>query len=259
MKPQTLIATILLTLTLGVTTWGQPAPSMTAHFINIGQGQSILLEFSCGAVLIDAGAQDDAAKVRLVSYLNTFFTRRKDLHRTLNTILITHDHIDHDAALRTVVENFKVEHFVDNGLMTGPGAPNPTWLRKEVATHHRTTAIEEVAESEIDGLADKTGFTDEAIDPIRCEGVDPEIHVLRARIAPNPGWSVDAFGNLNNHSLVTRVDFNGASLLFLGDLEEPGIEGLLNYYTGEAAKMLDVDVIQVGHHGSHNATTKALL
>jgi glyoxylase-like metal-dependent hydrolase (beta-lactamase superfamily II) len=30
-------------------------------------------------------------------------------------LLITHDHIDHDAALRAVVEDFTVEHFVDNG------------------------------------------------------------------------------------------------------------------------------------------------
>jgi competence protein ComEC len=53
-------------------------------------------------MLIDAGAQDAAARTRLVAYLNKFFTRRADLHRTINTILLTHDHIDHDAALRTV-------------------------------------------------------------------------------------------------------------------------------------------------------------
>jgi beta-lactamase superfamily II metal-dependent hydrolase len=29
---------------------------MTAHFINIGQGESVLLEFPCGAMLIDAGS-----------------------------------------------------------------------------------------------------------------------------------------------------------------------------------------------------------
>src|ERR1041385_72535 len=100
-------------------------PSMTAHFIDIGQGESVLLEFSCGAMLIDAGAQDEAAKNRLVAYLNKFFARRTDLHKTINTILITHDHIDHDYALRAVVENFTVQHFVDNGLISGPGAPNP--------------------------------------------------------------------------------------------------------------------------------------
>ena len=64
-------------------------PSMTAHFINIGQGESVLLEFPCGAMLIDAGAQDGAARTRLIAYLNKFFTRRTDLHKTINTILVT--------------------------------------------------------------------------------------------------------------------------------------------------------------------------
>src|SRR5258708_731955 len=34
------------------------SPKMRAHFINVGQAASALLEFPCGAVLIDAGAQD---------------------------------------------------------------------------------------------------------------------------------------------------------------------------------------------------------
>ena len=61
--------------------WAQTVPSMTAHFIDIGQGESVLLEFSCGAMLIDAGAQDAAARTALVAYLNKFFARRTDLTR----------------------------------------------------------------------------------------------------------------------------------------------------------------------------------
>lgn len=41
----------------------QPQPAITAHFINVG-------------------------------YLESFFTRRSDLGRTLNAILITHHHAD---------------------------------------------------------------------------------------------------------------------------------------------------------------------
>src|SRR5205085_235611 len=89
--------------------------------------------------------------------------------------------------------------------------------------------------------------------------VDPQIHVLSGHILTNPRWSADAYSNLNNHSLVTRVDFNGASLLFMGDLEEEGIGRLLGYYAGGAGKILDADVLQVGHHGSNNGTTQALL
>lgn len=232
---------------------------MTAHFIDIGQGESVLLEFSCGAMLIDAGAQDAATRARLVAYLTQFFARRTDLHKTLNTILITHDHIDHEFGLRAVVENFTVQHYVDNGLVAGAGAPNPNWLRSEVSSGHRHIDIEEIPDSDIEAVADKSGFTDAAIDSIHCGSMSPQIHVLQGHVTTNPGWSTDDYGNLNNHSLVTRVDFNGASMLFMGDLEEAGIAVLLNYYTGAARQILDADVLQVGHHGSDNATTQELL
>ena len=71
-----------------------------------------------------------------------------------------------------------------------------------------------------------------------------------------PGWPPDDFNNKNNHSIVVRVDFDQASFLFTGDLEEPSIERLVERY-GPA--MLNVDVHQVGHHGSRNGTTLSLV
>src|SRR5688500_9249837 len=100
----------------------QPAPSMTAHFMDVGQGHATLLEFPCGAMLVDAGAADTAFTRRLVDYLHRFFARRTDLNRTLNAVLITHNHIDHTRALRTIVDSFTVERYIDNGFTTGSGA-----------------------------------------------------------------------------------------------------------------------------------------
>lgn len=36
-----------------------PGSVMKAHFIDMGPANATLLEFPCGAVLIDAGAQDE--------------------------------------------------------------------------------------------------------------------------------------------------------------------------------------------------------
>ncbi|MBC7821376.1 MAG: hypothetical protein IAG10_31195, partial [Planctomycetaceae bacterium] len=48
-----------------------------------------------------------------------------------------------------------------------------------------------------------------------------------------------------------------ASFLFTGDLEEPAIETLLSRFAGTST--LDVDVWEVGHHGSYNGVTQGML
>ena len=53
------------------------------------------------------------------------------------------------------------------------------------------------------------------------------------------------------------MDFGNSSMLLTGDLEQRGIAGLLAKYKDTG--LLDVDVYLVGHHGSANATTDALL
>jgi hypothetical protein len=101
------------------------------------------------------------------------------------------------------------------------------------------------------------GFVSEEIDPLACDGTDPEMTILSADLEENPGWSSTTFRNKNNHSLVIRVDFGQSAFLFTGDLQEPAIETMVDFYRD--SPLLDVDVYQVGHHGSHNATTWSLI
>lgn len=241
---------------------GAPAPDtagegvMVAHFIDMGQANATLLEFPCGAVLIDAGAQEQAKIDNLLSYLDDFFARRTDLERTLSTIFITHNHVDHTRALREVVERFTVENFVENGQRGGlpEGDKDVIWVGANRSTDNRQIQVAQVDAALLDGVA---GFTSGEIDPVACSGVDPQIRILWADLAEDPGWPGDEFENKNNHSVVVRVDFGESSFLFTGDLEEPAIEAMVERYHG--TDMLDTDVYEVGHHGSYNATTESLL
>ena len=70
------------------------------------------------------------------------------------------------------------------------------------------------------------------------------------------GWDGLSFKNLNNHSIVLRVDYGHASFTLMGGLEKEGIAELIEK---QPAATLDVDAMKVGHHGSYNATTDALL
>lgn len=232
-------------------------PVMFAHFINVGQSDCTLLEFPCGVVLIDAGAETSRYEDDLIAYLDKFFKRRTDLNRTISCLFITHQHKDHTKALRAIVDQFTVERYIENGERTGGGAKDTQWLEDEVAAGNQSTILRIVRDDEITALQDRDGLTDATIDPIKCDDCDPVIRVLSGGLDVNPGWPEGDFAHPNNHSLVIRIDFGESSFLFTGDLQEYAIDTLVEYY--EDTESLDIDVYQVGHHASHNATTEGLL
>jgi competence protein ComEC len=231
-----------------------PDSTMAVHFIDVGQGAAAILEFSCGAMMIDVGGQSDIDSQRLVQYLDRFFQRRSDLNRTIRTLIISHNHIDHTRALLDIATRFTVNTLIEHGLR-GVDDPGDKPLRDvtaaAVASHMTFVDLNDADVSPGMGLITK------AIDPVDCSGTDPQITVLSADLAQNPGWTATAFKNKNNQSIVIRIDFGRASFLFTGDLQDPAIETLVDFYAD--TPLLDVDVWHTGHHGSANGATWSLM
>ena len=91
------------------------------------------------------------------------------------------------------------------------------------------------------------------VDPVAgcaASAVDPKVTLLWGTVTEDTRTYGD---NPNNHSVVARVDFGKASALFTGDLELIGLSRLAGRYETHP-ELLDVDIYQVGHHGSKNAT-----
>jgi competence protein ComEC len=235
--------------------------TMVAHFIDVGQGDATLLEFSCGAVLIDTGGEkttEVSGREKLVSYLELFFQRRPDLARTLKLVVLSHPHIDHTDGVDGLLEMepaVTILNVLDNG--TSSGNNSGISGQKHLQKYARDTGggYVGIAESDIPTVA---GVTNNVIDPVNCRsggtGVDPKVTALWGRVDENNTWA----NNANNDSVVLRVDFGHASFLFVGDLQSEGIAAMLDAYSPDP-RIFDVDVLKVGHHGSHNATTAALL
>lgn len=225
---------------------------MSAHFINVGQAESILLEFKTAAILIDAGGEvtgNNRDRDHLIAYLNTFFARRTDLRDSagrgiIYSLIVSHPHIDHTRHLMAVMNNFKVKNFVGGGGTTGSGLDqfNQAWrfARDNNIIYNRI----------LDSRIGEEGYTTSLLRALSSpSGVD--VRFLS-------GYRTDCEDE-NNESVVMRVKYGEATFLFTGDAEsedrdcEPQISLLLDWY-GDT--LLDVDVYKVGHHGSRNGTTR---
>ncbi len=226
---------------------GAPAdgapPKMRVHLIDVGQGAATLIEFSCGAILIDTGGEENRrvdSTRNLIEYLRAFFKSRPDLNDTLDLLVLTHPHIDHTRAAPVVLGELGVKNLVTDGLTDSSGGKQQKSAINIAKTKHIPAFAVQAKAIPAGGLRN------EIIDPVACADGDPDIRVL---------WGAADMrdDNRNNHSVAVRVTLGKSSILITGDLEEDGISGLLKKHRGTPA--LDVDVYQVGHHGSYNATT----
>lgn len=238
--------------------------TMTAHFIDVGQGAATLLEFSCGTVLIDLGGETVAStgfssNQKLRAYLERFFDDRPDLPRRIDLLVMSHPHIDHARGKAELLTSedpaevpYQIVNFIDDTLYSSLGGPAQKALRNWAKDHGHYEGIK------VKNFPGNAGLTSSVIDPIACADVDPTIRVLWGRLTPRPSsWSRDAYKNENNHSVVVRVDFGEASFLFPGDIEEKAELSLVAKYAG--TDMLDVDVYQAAHHGSRTSSLDPLL
>lgn len=238
-----------------------PKRTLRLWTLDVGQGSATLVELPCGAILIDTGGELNKqfdSRVALEHALDAFFARRPDLKRTLDLVVITHPHIDHMRGLPLVLDRYRVKNIVDNGnpgdeIVEEEMRALRAFLddRKNRRVGRRSVRTEDIPYGK--------ALTDRVIDPLECRPTDPVVRVLSGGLSGDPGWGEDRykkrrFHNENNHSVVVRVDFGESSVLITGDLEDVAIEDLVRRYEGTG--LLDVDVYVVGHHGSHNGTTR---
>ena len=237
------------------------AGEMNAHFVNVGQGASVLLEFACGAALIDTGGEKNDSfdgTDALQTYLDDFFSRRQDLDSRLQMVVISHAHIDHTRGLPMVLDRYNVDTLVDNGLETGSGG------RQQKSAHAKARAsgsnLTWQSVSQRDSLTHSRRSPPQGT--LNCPSRAPRFRFLWGQLNAGDDWEEKILKNGNDSSIVTRLDFGETSFLFPGDLEEDVQEDLVSETcpsgTGSNDCLLDVDIYHVSHHGSHNGTSVEL-
>ncbi len=195
---------------------------LAVHFIDVGQGDSIFVQAPNGKrMLIDAGENGNDKKV--LAYLDKYGSRKIDY------VVATHPHSDHIGSLDEVINACTVH----NVIMPRLSAVNTP------ATSVYSSLLRAVKQSKAQVISAKPGkaFTlGEAVCTVLSPSVQSE--------------------NLNNMSVVLRVEMKEKSFLFTGDAETAVEKELMS---GKYASLLDADVLKLGHHGSSTSSSAAFL
>ena len=155
---------------------------MEVHFIDVGQGDSILIEIGDSAMLIDAGENNQGSTV--VKYLQS-----QDIDH-LDYVIGTHPHSDHIGGLDTVIDSIPVENII----------------LPQVA--HTTKTFEDVLNAV--EAAGKQLTKPRVGDTYSLGSATFTI------IAPNS----EEYEDLNNYSVGIKLNHGNNSFLFTGDAEK---------------------------------------
>lgn len=173
------------TATLPVPVGGE----IRVYFLDVGQGDSILIQSPDNAVLIDGG--EYSARKALLSYL------REAGVETLDYVVATHPHSDHIGSLPVVIDEFNVRQVLMPDVTS-----NTTSFEK---------LLDAIEKKDIPVIIPEAGETFTA-GPIQLTVLAPV---------------GTAYKNVNNYSLVMQMVYGDTSFLFTGDAEGLSEEEML--------------------------------
>jgi competence protein ComEC len=205
---------------------GGPQPGVKLSFIDVGQGDSILVRFGDGAtMLVDAGGSGwsgyDPGEQRVVPYLESLGVRELDY------LVISHPDADHVGGARAVLGAFPV---------------GEVWLCWHAGHNEWVERLRRWADSR-------------AV-PVRVPRSVRHGGATVRQLWPPAGRPscADPLSSTNDNSIVLQVKDAAGAVLLSGDIERDVEARLVS--RGELSR---VTLLKVPHHGSNTSSTEQLL
>ena len=201
--------------------------SLKITMLNVGQGDSFLIQTSKQNILIDTSDSDERSK--LVSELD------KAGVTTFDKIILTHPHADHIGGIEKLLKDNKytVNEVYDNGIAsTSKLYLNYMKLVKDSGIKHGTL---------------KAGDTVDFGGGVKFEVLFPPQNLVDA---VNDGKQKT---DPNNESIVGRLVYKNFSMMFTGDAE---LKVESEIWADNDEKKLRSTILKAGHHGSHTSSSE---
>jgi competence protein ComEC len=200
---------------------GSPGDRLSVTFLDVGQGDAILIRSPAGHnILVDGGPSGEAITAGLGRHL-PFWDRH------LHLLVLTHPDQDHLAGLVTVLERYDVDQVLAPAL-ANDSATVRAWQ-------------EAIAEGDI---PQREAFAGQSID--LGDGVGLSVVYPPPEALPT--------SDEDDNSLVLKVSLGDAAFLLTGDIGAEGEASLMSNHAD-----LRAPVLKVAHHGSAGSTSTAFL
>ncbi len=235
-----IIGVLVLVVTYGIGHLTTQPHQFKVTFLDIGQGDSALIQFANGqTMLVDCGA-NKLVLARLGEVLSFY-------DRTIDYVLATHPDLDHYGGCVDVLKRYQVKTVIVNGREKPADQYWQAWDQTMRASGAiiktiNSPAVWQIGSSTLDFLSP-----------------DPQLPLV-----------VKEDDN-NNFSIVFKLTSEtGQTFLFTGDMEVPLETALLQRYcpdlvtstvfkASQGCARLAANVLKVGHHGSQTSSGVDLL
>ena len=218
--PPVLLAGLVYLLWTAVA--AMPDGRLHVSFLDVGQGDSILIETPSGRQVLVDGGPDPRRTVQLLGRALPFWDR------SLDVVVVSHPQDDHLAGLVEVARRYDV-----GTVLEGPyGAETALYREWMKALDERGVTTTRVQAGHLVLLEE--GLTLEVLSPTSM-----------------PFW-----GNapVNENSLVLRLAWGETSFLLTGDIEQRAEQRML-----ELDSVPESTVLKAGHHGSATSSSPEFL
>jgi competence protein ComEC len=225
---------------------------LRVHFIDVGQGDCIFIEFPDGkTMLIDAGNANNSSEYKnaMLAYLDA------RLDSELTYVMLTHGDSDHCYFLDDVILEYDVSQiFMPNILSTKADAAidaeklafftDPHTIDTNVyADFFNAALLEEGAQITLN---------------IGVITIETEYYRLKFYCPTQQYWDDNNLASAEAKNAVSPIgilEYNGYKTVLTGDSNEINEPLFMDNFSSP----IDCDVLKVGHHGSESSSTPAFL
>jgi len=197
----------------------QASSDLKVYFFDVGQGDAEYIKLADGSDILIDGGPDDKVLTELGKAMNFG-------DREISLVVLSHPHADHLSGLIDVLRRYKVQEVWESGV----DYPSATYDEWKSIIAEKNIPVKYVVAGDVRTIGSLNFKT----------------------LYPLSSFEKKTIDNINNVSVINRLDYGNFSALFLGDAEKP-VQAQIS------GQMKPTTVLKVGHHGSGNATLEDFL